>query len=124
MSLVAGDERLSARLTLAAPPDLGGPTNAVDVLSALDLQARAGLSRHWLRRLAARARPPAPVEDTERAIDGTTERLVSRALIVRDGPAYYTSRARFQDGGLIINGRPRPEWRSIVQQLQAAAPGL
>ena len=124
ITLSAPEKHANARLMLAAPPDLGGPTNAVDVLSALDLQARAGLSRHWLRRLAARARPPAPVEDTERAIDGTTERLVSRALIVRDGPAYYTSRARFQDGGLIINGRPRPEWRSIVQQLQAAAPGL
>ncbi len=124
MSLVAGDERLSARLILAAPPDLGGPTNAVDVLSALDLQARAGLSRHWLRRLAARARPPAPIDDTERAIDRTIEQLASRALIVRDGPARYASRARFQDGRLIINGRPRPEWRSIAQQLQAAAPGL
>ncbi|MBH02876.1 MAG: hypothetical protein CMP08_01935 [Xanthomonadales bacterium] len=124
MSLVAGDERLAARLKLAAPADLGGPTNAVDVLSALNLQARVGLSRHWLRRLAARARPPAAIDDTERAIDRTIERLVARALVVPAGPAYATSRARLEDGRLVINGRARPEWRSIVLQLQAAAPGL
>ena len=117
----AHDERLDARLVLRGPPDLGGPINAVEVLAALNAQARVGLTTGWLRRLAARlGQPPA----SERDLDHRLETLTERALIRRDRPGHVTSRARLIDGRLFINGRPRPEWRSVVEQLQAAAPGL
>lgn len=115
------DEQVDARLVLRGPPDLGGPINAVDVLSALNAQARVGLTTGWLRRLAARLGPPTA---TERELDQRLETLAERALIQRDASGHVTSRARLADGRLFINGRPRPEWRSVVEQLQAAAPGL
>ncbi|HET7313367.1 DUF945 family protein [Salinisphaera sp.] len=127
--LAMRDGAIRARGHIQAPPHYRRTDTAVGLLSQLQGRLRLSLPRPILRRLTAYMLGVADTGDPQAAIDARIDagvrELVARDLIapVDDGKRYRIQIV-LEDGRMRINGRDRPGWKVLVDQLQAAAQGL
>ncbi|MES1952983.1 DUF945 family protein [Salinisphaera hydrothermalis] len=123
--LATRDGAIRAQARIHTPKDFKPPTGAVGLLSQLDAQLQLSFPRPVLRRLIQRTLGPAERARPGPAIDARLETLTARDLIapVDDGKRYRLDLV-LHGGQMTINGRNRAQWRSLVEQLQAAAQGL
>lgn len=123
--LVTRDGAIRARMQIRTPPDFKPPSSAAGLLSQLQAELQLSLPRSILRRLLRHTLGPAGRAQPEAAIDVRVHELVARDLIApTDNGQRYRLRVVLDDGRVTINGRDRPQWRAVVNQVQAAAQGL
>lgn len=125
LELATRDGAIRARGRLAVPEAFKRPDDAVALLSQLRGRFRLTLPRSILRRLIGHSLGSTGSGSADAAIDERLHDLVARDLItpIQDGKRYRV-RLALDHGQVRINGRRRPEWRSLVAQFQAAVPGL
>lgn len=123
--LATHDGVIRARAHIRTPDDFKPPAGAVELLSQLDAELQLSLPRPIVRRLVKRTLGPADSARPDAAIDTRIQALVARNLMApADDGKRYRVRVVLHHGQMKINGRNRAEWRSLVDQLQAAAQGL
>lgn len=122
LELATGDGAIRIRGDMSVPQSIRPVEAATDWLAQLDLDFRLSLPAAFLRRLVAQTAASA---SPAREVEARLAALKQRQLIApSDKGKNYSVHLKLHDGQMTINGRRRPQWRSLIAQFQAASPGL
>lgn len=125
LELATSDGALRMTARIARPARAKAASDLAGWLAQLDARLVLTVPRPILRRIVEHTLGPADRARAKAAVDARIQALVARDLItpVGDGQRYRIG-LTLANGAMHVNGRPRPQWRALVAEFQAAAPGL